>query len=288
MSIAGKIALISGATSGIGKETALALADMGAKVCLIGRDRSKTENLCELILERSSGATVDYFLADLSSQTAIRKLVAEFQSKHGTLDILVNNAGALFAKRVESADGFEYTWALNHLNYFLLTTLLKDQLLATPEARVVNVASAAHMRGRMHWDDLQLQTDYSFGGWTAYCQSKLANILFTRELSRRFEGTSVKTNCVHPGFVNTGFAKNNGSTWRAMMWLSRPFQRNVGNGADTVIWAASSQEAQEYSGEYFINRKVRRPTKSARNAQDAQRLWSLSEEMTSTGGSWQN
>ncbi len=288
MSVAGKNALISGATSGIGKETALALADMGANVCLIGRDQSKTENLCELISQRSSDATVDYLLADLSSQVAIRELAAQYQAKHGALDILVNNAGALFAKRVESVDGFEYTWALNHLNYFLLTTLLKENLVAAPEARVINVASAAHMRGRMHWDDLQLERDYSFGGWTAYCQSKLANILFTRELSRRFEGTSVKTNCVHPGFVNTGFAKNNGSTWRAMMWLSRPFQRNVGNGADTVIWAASSVEAKEYSGEYFSNRKVRRPTKSARNAQDAERLWSLSEEMTGTSGSWKN
>jgi len=286
MNLTGKNALISGATSGIGRETAIALAKMGAHVCLIGRNQTKTENLCATIMEAQPEAQVSFLLADLSSQNDIRKLADRFKTEHPCLDILVNNAGALLAKRDESIEGFEYTWALNHLNYFLLTTLLKDQLYAAPEARVVSVASAAHIRGSMHWDDLQLKHSYSYAGWTAYCQSKLANILFTRELARKFAGTSVKANCVHPGFVNTGFAKNNGSLWQTMMWLSQPFQRNVGNGADTVIWAASSVEAEALDGEYLVNRRVRRPTKAGRNDDDAARLWSLSEEMTKTVGAW--
>ena len=286
MNLTGKSALISGATSGIGKETAIALAKMGAHVCLIGRNPEKTESLVKAIIKGHPEAKISCLLADLSSQNEIHKLADHFKAEHASLDILVNNAGALLAKRDESVDGFEYTWALNHLNYFLLTTLLQDQLRAAPAARVVSVASAAHMRGRMHWDDLQLKDSYSYAGWTAYCQSKLANILFTRELAQKFAGTQVKANCVHPGFVNTGFAKNNGSLWQTMMWLSRPFQRNVGGGADTVIWAASSPEAEALDGAYLVNRRVRRPTKAGRNDDDAARLWGMSEEMTQTVGAW--
>ncbi|MDP7040406.1 MAG: SDR family NAD(P)-dependent oxidoreductase, partial [Myxococcota bacterium] len=144
MNLTGKNALISGATSGIGRETAMALAKMGAHVCLIGRNQNKTENLCATIMEAQPEAQVSFLLADLSSQNDILKLADRFKTEHQCLDILVNNAGALLAKRDESVEGFEYTWALNHLNYFLLTTLLQDQLRAAPEARVVSVASAAH------------------------------------------------------------------------------------------------------------------------------------------------
>lgn len=281
-----KIILITGATNGIGKQTAEAMAQTGATVVIVGRNPEKTSQLTQALQSMPGAGKIHGLIADLSSQSEIRRLADEFKSTFNRLDILINNAGALFTTHETTVDGFERTWALNHLNYFLLTSLLKDLLLASTPARVINVSSDAHKPAKMMWEDLQYNQATFTSGWPAYCQSKLANILFTKELSRKFAGTGVITNCLHPGFVNTGFAKNNGRLAKAAMLISRPFQRNALKGAETVIWAATSIDAGKLSGEYLHDCKVRKPTRRARNAADAKRLWHLSEEMTTTQSVW--
>lgn len=284
--LSGKTVLITGATNGIGKQTAEAMAQTGATLVIVGRDPTKTENLVESLRNAHGACEVHGLIADLSLQADVRKLAEEFNAKFTRLDILINNAGALFTTRETTADGFERTWALNHLNYFLLTTLLKDVLLASNPTRIINVASDAHKPAFMRWEDLQFATTGFGAGWPAYCQSKLANILFTKELSRRLDGTGVVTNCLHPGFVNTGFARNNGFWAKAMMTVTRPFQRNADKGAETVIWAAVSEKAAALRGEYLQDCEVRKPTRAARDEESAKRLWQLSEEMTGTQGIW--
>ncbi|MBT6433183.1 MAG: SDR family oxidoreductase [Deltaproteobacteria bacterium] len=281
-----KIVLITGATNGIGKQTAEAIAPSGATLVIVGRNPEKTAQLTAELQSMPGAGKIHSLIADLSSQADIRKLAEEFKSSFSRLDILINNAGALFTSHETTVDGYERTWALNHLNYFLLTTLLKDLLLASAPARIVNVSSDAHKPAKMLWNDLQFNQATFASGWPAYCQSKLANILFTKELSRKLAGTGVITNCLHPGFVNTGFAKNNGKLAKAAMLISRPFQRNALKGAETVIWAATSIDAGKLSGEYLYDCKVRKPTRTARDVADAKRLWSLSEEMTTTQGAW--
>jgi NAD(P)-dependent dehydrogenase (short-subunit alcohol dehydrogenase family) len=197
---------------------------------------------------------------------------------HARLDVLINNAGALFTERSVTVDGIERTFALNHLAYFLLTNLLLDRLRAAAPSRVVNVASGAHRRGELHWDDLQL-TRYGGQGWTAYQQSKLANILFTRELARRLDGTGVTANCLHPGFVETGFGRNNGPLARALLWLTRPIQRTPAQGADTLVWAATDASLAGVSGRYLQDRAERTPARQATRDEDARRLWDVSERM---------
>ena len=281
-----KTILITGATNGIGKETAESLAQTGATLVIVGRNPEKTANLVQVLQSMAGAGEIHGLIADLSRQDEIRKLAETFKSKFNRLHILINNAGALFTTRQTTVDGFERTWALNHLNYFLLTTLLKDVLIASAPARVINVSSDAHQPAKILWDDLQYEHAAFASGWPAYCQSKLANILFTKELSRKLAGTGVITNCLHPGFVNTGFAKNNGKFAQFAMFISRPFQRNTDKGAETVIWAATHPDASKLSGEYLYNCKIRKPTHSARNASHAKRLWHLSEEMTASQGIW--
>lgn len=281
-----KTVLITGATNGIGKQTAQAIAQTGATLVIVGRNPQKTQDMVNSLKAMPGAGEIHSFIADLSAQDEIRKLADDFKKQFNQLDILINNAGALFTSHQTTADGFERTWALNHLNYFLLTTLLKDTLLASAPARIINVASDAHKPGRLQWDDLQYNRTTFASGWPAYCQSKLANILFTKELSRKLAGTGVITNCLHPGFVNTGFAKNNGTLAKAAMFISRPFQRTADKGAETIIWAATNIDAGKLSGEYLHDCTVRKPTHSARNAANAKKLWHLSEEMTSTHGIW--
>ena len=281
-----KIILVTGATNGIGKQTAEAMAQTGATLVIVGRNPEKTNQLTQALQSMPGAGKIHSLIADLSSQAEIRKLADDFKNKFSRLDILINNAGALFTTHETTVDGFERTWALNHLNYFLLTSLLKDVLLASAPARIINVSSDAHKPARILWDDLQYTRATFASGWPAYCQSKLANIMFTKELSRKLAGTGVITNCLHPGFVNTGFAKNNGRLAKAAMLISRPFQRDALKGAETVIWAATNIDAGKLSGEYLYDCKVRKPTRLARNAADAKRLWYLSEEMTTTQGVW--
>jgi NAD(P)-dependent dehydrogenase (short-subunit alcohol dehydrogenase family) len=208
--LSGRRCLITGATSGIGRVASEQLAKAGARITLVARNRAKAEHAVAEIKASTGNDAVDFLLADLSSMDEVRALAETVRASFDALHILINNAGALFSRRHETVDGFEMTFALNHLAYFLLTRELRPLLTSSAPARIVNVASAAHARagGGIDFDDLQAER--RFRPFTAYARSKLANILFTRELARRLEGTGVTANCLHPGFVATGFAKNDG------------------------------------------------------------------------------
>ena len=277
----GKVCLVTGANQGIGKETAAALARMGATVVMTSRDRGKGEAALADVRQRSGSAGVELMLADFSSLASIRQVAADFKSRHQKLDVLVNNAGALMTSRSTTADGFETTFGVNHLGYFLLTNLLLDTIKASAPARIVNVSSRAHTRAEMDFDNLNSEGKYS--GMTAYSRSKLANVMFTYELARRLEGTGVTTNCLHPGVVRTGFGRNNSGIVKVgvnvFQFVGRPWLLSPEKGAATSIYLASSPEVEGITGKYFDNcRDV--PSSTASYNEEAQRkLWGVSEEM---------
>lgn len=268
-SMQGKTVLVTGATNGIGKVAARTLVSFGARVVIVGRNASKTAEVA-----REIGAA-SFIVGDLSVLSEVRRTASEFLAREGQLDVLLNNAGAVVSKRQETPEGIEMTFALNHLNYFLLTQELLPLLTATPAARVVSVASAAHASGKMRWDDLEFRRGYS--SWQAYSQSKLANILFTRELSRRLAGTGVTANSLHPGFVNTGFGHNNGGMMSRVIGLLKPFTVTEEKGAQTSIYLAASPEVAGVSGRYFADQKEVRPAPQALDDAAAARLWAVSE-----------
>ena len=275
----GKICMVTGATSGIGAVTARALAQKGARVIIVARNVNRCENTVAEIIQTTGNHAVEYMLADLSSQDEIHNLVRVYQDKYERLDVLVNNAGGFFMSRLESIDGIEMTFALNHLNYFLLTNLLIETIKASAPARIVNVSSAAHQNASIDFDDLQDKHNYS--GWQAYGQSKLANILFTYELARRLEGTGVTVNALHPGFVATNFGANNagflGTLVRRFMNL---FSIDVETGAQTSIYLAASAEVEGVTGKYFVKQQAVASSEISYDQTTAKRLWEISEEMT--------
>ena len=273
----GKVCLITGGTNGIGKSTAHELARMGATVVIVGRNAQKTSQVVEEIRAASGNNTVDSLLADLSSQQDVRRLANEFKSKYSHLHVLLNNAGAVFMRRQLSVDGIEMTFALNHLAYFLLTNLLLDTIKASAPARIINVSSGAHTSGKIEFDNLQGERDYSS---RAYGNSKLATILFTMELARRLEGTGVTVNALHPGFVSTGFGKNNpGFLMKIIRAVVPLIARSPEKGAETSIYLASSPEVQSITGKYFVDCKVTQPAPQATDMVVARRLWDVSAEM---------
>ncbi len=263
----GKVCLVTGATDGIGKETARALAKAGATVVGVGRNPAKIQAAIQDIGE--TPGSLEFLTADLTSQTHIRMLAEEFRRKYTRLDLLVNNAGALFTSYRESIDGIEMTFALNHLSYFLLTNLLLDMLIASAPSRIINVASDAHGGGRINFDDLGNQRGYS--GWDAYNDSKLANILFTYELAGRLTGTGVTVNAVHPGFVNTNFQRAAGLAMRGPL--------SSEEGADTQIWLATSDQLEDVTGKYFVRRKETGSSQESYDQGAAHRLWEVSAQM---------
>ena len=272
----GKTCLVTGGTSGIGLETARALANLGAEVVIVGRDRVKTEGIVVQLRSESGNPQVDFLIADLSSQAGVRKLAQEFLDRYPRLDVLINNAGAMFDQRIESLDGIEMTWALNHLAYFQLTNLLLDRLKASAPARVVSVASDAHrIATGIRFDDPEFKQGYRT--FRAYAQSKLANILFTRELAKKLEGTGVTANSLHPGFVNTAFFLNKGRIGKLFEWLAKVFSIQPQDGAKTSVHLATAPELEKVSGLYFEKCKVREPRKPAVDDEAASKLWSLSE-----------
>ncbi len=275
----GKVVLITGATNGIGKVTALELARLGARVVIVGRDAAKTEATAGELRPASGNAQVDFLVADLSSQAQVRRLAEEFQHKYPRLDVLVNNAGMYFAQRQETVDGIERTFALNHLAYFLLTNLLLDTLKASAPARIVNVSSAAHNGVSLNFDDLQ-NREYGMAGYRAYGQSKLANLLFTYELARRLQGTRVTANALHPGAVGTGFGKNNRGLVKLAMGLISRFELTPEQGAQTEIYLASSPEVESASGQYFVRCKPARSSPASYDEPAQRRLWEISAQMT--------
>jgi NAD(P)-dependent dehydrogenase (short-subunit alcohol dehydrogenase family) len=274
----GKVCLITGATSGIGWETAKALASQGAMVALVGRDAARTQKAIDGIRANAPKAQLESYSGDLSAQEQVRRLAQEFQSRHDRLDVLINDAGAVFTTRRESVDGIEMTLALNHLAPFLLTSLLLDTLKAGAPSRIVTVSSGAHLSAKVNFDDLQLARSYS--PWRAYGQSKLMNVLFTNEVARRLADTGVTANTLHPGFVASNFGKSEGPFWTAAFSLMRPFMISAENGAQTVIYLASSPEVAGATGGYYVDCKPSRSSNIARDEPTARRLWEVSEQLT--------
>jgi NAD(P)-dependent dehydrogenase (short-subunit alcohol dehydrogenase family) len=246
---------------------------------MVGRDRERTSQAVEFVKTQTGNQSVSYLLADLSSIQEVRRLAQEFKDKYQTLDVLLNNAGAFFLTRKVSVDGYEMTLAVNHLNYFLLTDLLLDMLKAAPSARIVNVASGAHYQGHVNFDDLQSQHGYIYNGNRAYGMSKLMNVLFTYELARRLKGTNVTANCLHPGFVASNFAGNNGWFVRTAMRFI-PGRISEEEGAKCPIFLASSPDVQGASGKYFnYDTKETRSSEESYDQNVARRLWDVSEKL---------
>ncbi len=275
-SMAGKTVLVTGGTSGIGKATATGLAAMGARLAITGRDRERAEHAAREI--RTTGRHVDVFIADLSSQTEVRRLAGDVLQTYPRIDVLVNNVGGYWNTRHVTADGLEHTFALNHLAPFLLTSLLLDRLKQSAPARVVTVSSGAQATGQIDFDDLQGELSYS--GARAYSQSKLANVLFTYELARRLQATSVTANALHPGVVRTSFgAEDPGGVQRLFVPFMRPFMKAPARGAAPSIYVASAPDLEQVTGRYFVNSKPKRSSKRSYDEAAAARLWQVSADL---------
>jgi len=274
----GKVCLITGATSGIGKATAMKLASMGASVVMVARDRGRGEAAMAEIKVGSANASVALMLADLSSQEDIRRLAHEFEEAYPRLDVLINNAGVIRSERITTADGLETTFAVNHLAYSLLTNLLLDMLKASAPSRIVNVSSGEQRNGTIDFDDLQGEKGYK--GAKAYSQSKLATVLFTYELARRLEGTGVTANCLHPGVVGTNLGSGVSGAFGVMVRALTPLMKSPEKGAETSVYLASSKEVESVSGRYFVKKAEARSSDASHDQRIARRLWEASAELT--------
>ncbi len=275
----GSTVLVTGGTGGIGLATATGLAGLGARVGIVGRDRSRGEAAATSIRDEVAGAHVDVLVADLSAQSEVRRLADEVLATYPRLDVLVNNVGGYWAHRHVTEDGLERTFAVNHLAPYLLTRLLLPRLVDSAPARVVTVSSGAQSLGRIDLDDLQ--GGHRYRGQRAYNQSKLANVLFTYELARRLRGTGVTANVLHPGVVDTGFAREDGGAWMGLLLpVVRPFLKSPAQGAATSIHLASSPDVAGVSGRYFVDRTAKRSSRSSYDEQLARRLWDVSAELT--------
>lgn len=282
MGMKGMTVVITGATAGIGRVTARELAVAGARILLVARNREKAEATRRWIMMAADNAEVEPIIADLSSLAQVRS-VAEQVISRGALNVLVNNVGAIFQRRGETEEGIEMTFALNHLAPFLLTNLLRDALRRGAPSRVVTVSSAAHLRTDMNFDDLEGRVRYR--AWTAYGQSKLANLLFTYELARRLGGSGITANALHPGFVASDFASNNGAFMRLMMSMAKRLGAvSVEQGARTSIYLASAEEVQGVTGKYFVKCREAESSPASRDRQSMRRLWEVSARMTGLGG----
>ena len=280
--LTGKVFLVTGATDGIGKAAATEFAGRGASVTIVGRNRQKTEQVLAELKAKSGNPNLDLLLCDLSRMADVKRAAEEFKAKHDRLDVLVNNAGATFKKPTRGPDGFELTFALNHLAYFQLTTSLLDLLRKTPGARVVSTSSSMQARGKI--DLARTPTSLEGSGPGAYATSKLANILFTKELQRRLTGTGVTANCFEPGMVRTqfgGFGSDQGFLLNLVYALAKPFSVTPEQGADSLVWLATSAEAASLKGEYVSKRRPITPQKQALDPKLAADLWTLSERLCS-------
>jgi len=272
----GKVCLITGANSGIGKETAKALAKMNANVVMLCRDKERGEEVQKEIIEQTGNKSVDLFICDLSSQDSIRKFISEFKNKYQNLHVLINNAGVMLKNRKISVDGFEMNFAVHLLGPFLLSNLLLDVLKKSAPSRIINVASAAHKRAKIDFEDLQ-SVNKKYRLFSVYGISKLAEILFTYELSRKLEGTKITANAVHPGVVATNLGQDQS---KFSQWFSRKFFKSPEEGAQTSIYLASSPEVEGITGKYFINKEPRESSEESYNEGDAKRLWKVCVAMT--------
>lgn len=278
----GRVCVITGASSGIGQAAAIELARRGASIILVCRNADRGEAALALVRAAATAGQPDLELADLASLSQVRDLAGRL-SQRPAIDALINNAGFVAGKRTVTEDGYERTFAVNHLAPFLLTNLLlprlpRAQTATGGPARIITVASAAHTTARLNLDDSQLASGYS--PMRAYANSKLANILFTRELARRLDGTGVTANCLHPGVVRTRFGRSGGPIMSYGTALIGPFLRSPEKGAETVVYLASSQEAEGQTGGYYFDRRLREPSRAARDEATARRLWDFSAELT--------
>ena len=275
----GKICLVTGATSGIGRVTATALTGLGAEVVVAGRNRQKAEETVHQVRSETGNGAVHYLLADFSDLDQVRGLARSFKERYSQLDVLVNNAGAFFNARRETPYGVEMTFLVNHLAPFLLTNLLLDTLKNSAPARIVTVTSEGHRYGTLNFDDLQFRRGYF--GMKAYARSKLATLLFTYELARRLAGTGVTANAVHPGHVATDIWKTNGAIIGPVLkWIMGLFALTPDEGADNSIYVASSPDLEGVTGQYFVEREPAESSLLSYDERVAQRLWEVSERLT--------
>jgi len=264
--------LLTGATRGIGRAAAVELAGRGAVVALVGRDPARVGAVAREAAAAGGGAPVHEHVADLTLMAEVRGLAGEVRDRYEHVDVLANNAGALFSSRKVTSEGFEQTFALNHLAPFLLTNLLRDRLRG---GRVVTTASDAHKSGRLDLDDLQ--SEKSYAAMRVYGTTKLCNVLFTRELARR--APELQANCFHPGVVRTGFGKNENGVWKLLTTLGGPFFRSPERGARSLVWLALSDEAAALTGQYIEDERIARPSAQAQDDVLAEHLWERSAEL---------
>ena len=266
-----KICVVTGATSGIGLAAAMLLAAKGAQLILVGRDEERGQAAVAKVNACAKNATAQFYRADLSRLAEVKRVAAELRTSLPKIDVLINNAGAIYSRRDVTEEGLERTFALNHLAYFSLTLLLHDLLTASAQARVINVASEAHRWAELDFEDLQSSLSYS--ARKAYGRSKLCNILYTRELARRLEGSSITANCLHPGFVASRFGDNNDLFGRAFSVAKHLVGIPPKQGAATIVYLASSPDVRDQSGLYFINCSPTNPSWRAQDQSTAERLW---------------
>jgi NAD(P)-dependent dehydrogenase (short-subunit alcohol dehydrogenase family) len=276
-----KTIVLTGATSGIGRATALGLAELGSRLILVGRDAGRAEETQSAIRDATGRDDVELVLGDFASQTELRRVADEILARTESIHVLLNNAGVTLLKRTTTPDGLETTFAVNHLAYFLLTGLLLPRLLAAaPDARIVNVASDAHraFRGELDFDDLQSEREYK--GMRVYGRSKTANILFTTELARRLAGRGVTVNALHPGGVATRLGRGHGPVLDLLQRAVMLFRKSPEQGARTSLHLATSPEVEGVTGRYFADRREKRPAPYATDEAAARRLWEVSERLT--------
>lgn len=267
----GKVVVITGATSGIGQVAAERLVALGARMVLVTRDRRRGEAALARLRERAPGVAHRLHYADLSRLAEVKRAAAEIASAEPHIDVLINNAGAMYSSRVVTEDGLELTFATNHVSYVVMTHGLRERLMAAAPARVVNTASDAHKGAVLDFEDLQSAKSYR--GFKVYGRSKLCNILYTRELARRWAGTGVTANCLHPGFVATRFGDQSGGLLSYGVRVAKMFAISPEKGADTLVYLAASPEVATASGDYFYKCRPVTPSKEARDDAAAQKLW---------------
>jgi NAD(P)-dependent dehydrogenase (short-subunit alcohol dehydrogenase family) len=273
-----KVVMITGANSGIGKATSLALAKMDATVVMVARSKERGEAAKAEIIKESQNNSVDLLLADLSSLESVQQLATEFRKKYSKLHVLINNAGLFNRKRHVTTDGYENTFATNYLAPFLLTNLQLGLLKASAPSRIINVSSVGHYNGHINFEDLNLEKEY--GGWKAYGQSKLALVLFTHELAKKLRGSGVAVNALHPGTVATNIWTRPFGPAGFITALPKLFMASPEEGAETIVYLASSPDAQSLSGEYLEKLKVKKSSEESYDEEIAQRLWDVSAKLT--------
>jgi NAD(P)-dependent dehydrogenase (short-subunit alcohol dehydrogenase family) len=280
-SMTGKTVIVTGGNSGIGKATAVALARAGARVIITARDQGRGNQAVEDIRQASGRDRVELVVFDLGDLASVRAGAADLLQRCPRIDVLINNAGLVLTDRAETVDGYEATFAINHLGPFLLTELLTDRLVASAPSRVVNVASTAHRSARRGLDFEDLQSRQGYRGMQVYGNSKLANILFTTELASRMSGKGVTANSVHPGTVATGYGRDGDTRGLLAFGLKviKPFVLTPEKGARTSVYLAASEDVAGVTGKYFVKCKARQPSAAAQNEAAARRLWAVSEEL---------